>query len=171
MVLGFLNLPSASVVYAKLVTTPSAVYVVGLEKSFASFTLHVTSLSSSTGESVASATFPSSITEGPSGILALSSDSTTLNPRIVWLETGVIRSVSLVPYLTEKPTSVQGSAYTKIVDIGLQSKGHFVALKTDSTGQVLMLDTDKAGLKVIWEFADSVCAYLEPRLCIALLRR
>ncbi|KAH9981995.1 hypothetical protein BJV74DRAFT_852482 [Russula compacta] len=146
---------TASVVYAKLVTTPSAVYVVGLEKSFASFTLHVTSLSSSTGELVASVTFPSSITEGPSGILALSSDSTTLNPRVVWLETGVIRSVSLVPHLTEKPTSVEGSVYTKIVDIGLQSKGHFVALKTDSTGRVLMLDADKAGLKVIWEFADS----------------
>jgi hypothetical protein len=59
---------------------------------------------------------------------------------------------------------VKGSAYGKIIDIGLQSKGHFVALKTDDTGRVLKLDAGKEGLKVIWEFADSVskCAVSRP---------
>jgi hypothetical protein len=89
-------------------------------------------------------------------MLTLSSDTATLDPRVVWLEAGVIRSVSLVPHLTEKPTIVKGSAYSKIVDIGLQSKGHFVALNTDDTGRVLTLDASKAGLRVIWEFDDSV---------------
>jgi hypothetical protein len=145
-----------SVVYTKLVTTPSTVYVIGLSKSFASYTLHVTSLSSSTGELVASVNFPSSISEGSSGILTLSSDTATLDPRVVWLDAGVIRSVSLVPYLTENPITVKGSTYSKIVDIGLQSKGHFVALSIDDTGRVLTLDANKAGLKVIWEFDDSV---------------
>lgn len=74
-----------------------------------------------------------------------------------------MHSVSLVPSLTEKPTSVKGS-FSKIIDIGLQDKGHFVALNTDDTGRVLSLDTSKAGLKVIWEFEDSVSIYLEPHL-------
>jgi ER membrane protein complex subunit 1 len=94
------------------------------------------------------------------GILTLFSDTAT---RVVWLEAGTIRSVSLVPSLTEKPTSVKGS-YSKIIDIGLQDKGHFIALNTDGLGRVLSLDTSKAGLKVIWEFEDSVSIYLEPHL-------
>jgi hypothetical protein len=146
-----------------LVTTPSTIYAIGLSKSFASYTLHVTSLSSSTGELVASVDFPSSIAEGSLGMLTLFSDTTTLDPRVVWLEASAIRSVSLVPYLTEKPTSVKGS-YIKIIDIGLQDKGHFIALNTDDTGRVLSLDTSKTGLKVIWEFEDSVSIYLEPHL-------
>ena len=94
-------------------------------------------------------------------MLTLFSDATTPHPRVVWLEAGAIRSVSLVPYLTEKSTSVKGS-YSKIIDVGLQDKGHFIALGTDDTGRVLGLD--KAGLKVIWEFEDSVSVYLKPHL-------
>ena len=139
-----------------MVITPSTVYVIGLSKSFATYILHVTSLSSSTGELVASVDFSSSIAEGSSGVLILSSDATTLDPRVVWLEAGAIRSVSLVPYLTEKPSSVKGSTYSKIVDIGLQSKGHFIALNTDDTGQIFTLDANNVGLKAIWVFADSV---------------
>jgi hypothetical protein len=145
----------ASVVYTKLVTTLSTVYVIGLSKSSASYTLHVTSLSSSTGELVASVKFPSSIAEGSSDMLTLSSDTATLDPRVVWLEAGVIHSVSLVPHLTEKPTSVKDSTHSKIIDIGLQSKGHFIALNTDDTGRVFALDANNVGLKVVWEFADS----------------
>ena len=96
-------------------------------------------------------------------MLTLFSDTTTLDPRVVWLEAGSIRSVSLAPSLTEKPTSVKGS-YNKIIDIGLQDKGYFIALNTDDTGQVVTLDTSKAGLKVIWEFENSVSIYLEPHL-------
>jgi hypothetical protein len=139
-----------------LVTTPSTVYVIGLSKSYATYTLHVTSLSSSTGELVASLKFSSGIAEGPSDVLTLSSEPATLDPRVVWLEAGTIHSVSLVPYLTEKPTFVRDSTYSKIIDIGLQNKGHFVALNTDNTGQVLALDANSAGLKVIWAFDDSV---------------
>lgn len=94
-------------------------------------------------------------------MLTLFSDTITLDPRVVWLEAGTIRSVSLIPYLTEKSTSVKGS-YSKIVDIGLQDKGYFVALGTDDTGQVLNLDN--AGLKVIWEFEESVSVYLKSHL-------
>jgi hypothetical protein len=143
----------ASVVYAKLVTTPSTVYVIGLTKTLASKTLHISSLSTSTGELVASKNFPLSVAVGPSDVLSLSSNAAALIPRVVWLEAGTIRSIALVPKLMGKPTSVTGT-YARIVDIGLQSKGHFVALTADGTGRILKLDADE--LKVIWEFTDSV---------------
>jgi hypothetical protein len=143
-----------------LVVTPSTIYVVGLAKSFASYTLHVTSLSSYNGEVVASVHIPSGITEESSDVVVLSSDTTTLKPRVVWLEAGALRSVQLVPSLTAKPSFVQGSIYRKIIDLGLQGKGHFVALKTDGTGRVLTLDAEK-GLKSIYEFPDSVSPHPE----------
>ncbi len=96
-------------------------------------------------------------------MLTLSSDTATLDPRVVWLEAGAIHSVSLVPNLTEKPTFVKGS-YSKIIDIGLQDKGHFIALDIDDTGRLLSLDASIVGLKVIWVFEDSVSVYLEPHL-------
>jgi len=152
--------------YARLVATPSTIYVVGLAKSLASYTLHVTSLSSSTGEVVASVKFSSSIVEGSSAVLTLSPGPTTANPRIVWLEAGAIRSVSLVPQLTDKPTLVKGSEYRKIIDIGLESKGYFVALKTDDTGRVLRFDAERGILEVIWEFGNSVSAHSESRFLL-----
>jgi ER membrane protein complex subunit 1 len=160
---GPLTLLSDSVTYTTLVVTPDTVYVVGLAKSFASYTLHVTSLSSSSGEVVASVDIPSSIAEGPSDMVVLSSDTSTLKPRVVWLEAGALRSVQLVPSLTAKPVFAQGSVYRKIIDVGLQSKGHFVALKTGDTGRVFTHDAEK-GLKVIYEFPDSVSTYSRLRL-------
>jgi hypothetical protein len=153
------TLRSSSVIYAKLVTTPSAVYVVGTSISPASHTLHITSLSVSTGELLASIDIPWSIAEGQSDLLTLSSDITKLDSRVVWLEAGTIYSLALVPNLAEKPTPLKGPAYSKMIDVGLQNKGHFVALKADDTGRVLKLDAETACLKVVWEFADSVSAY------------
>ncbi len=103
---------------------------------------------------VASTNIPLSVAVVPSGVLTLSSDAASLFPRFVWLEAGTIRSMALAPGLTEKPTSVTGPAYTRIVDIGLHNKGHFVALTENGSGRILKLDVDK--LKVIWEFTDSV---------------
>lgn len=142
---------SASVVYFKLVTTPSTIYVIGLTKSsLASKTLHVSSLSTSTGVLVATTDIPLSVVVGPSDVLALSSDAAT---RLVWLEASTIRSLELASNLKAKPTSVSGSAYSRIVDISLQSKGHFVAQTTNGTSRILRLEVDK--LKAIWEFPDS----------------
>ena len=77
-------------------------------------------------------------------------------PRVAWLEAGNIRAVALTPELKATPVSVIGAAYERVIDIGLAEKGHFVALKSDGSGRVLKLDSEKAGLKVIWEFSDSV---------------
>ena len=144
----------ASIVYFKLVTTPSTVYIIGLAKSLASKTLHVSSISTSTGVLVTTTEIPLSVEVEPSDVLVLSSDAATPISRLVWLEAGTIRSLELVSNLTAKSTSVSGSAYSRIVDIGLQSKGHFVAQTANGTSRILKLEVDQ--LKAIWEFPDSV---------------
>lgn len=144
-----------------MVPTSSAVYVIGLAKSFASYTLHVTALSPSDGTVLSTADVPSSITEGPESILPLRRlVNGTEAARVVWLEGGKIRSVGLTPDLHEKPTLVKGAAYVEVVSTGLEDHGLFVAIKDDGSGRVVKLDDDNTGLKVIWEFADSVSDFL-----------
>ncbi|THH17682.1 hypothetical protein EW146_g3182 [Bondarzewia mesenterica] len=139
------------VLYSKVIATHSTIYLIGVAKSFASYTLTVTTISPLTGEVLATADIPSSISDGPFGLISLQD----VLPRVVWLEAGSIRSVQLTPELKEKPASVKGAAYDRIIDVGLGGRGHFVALKSDGSGRVLKLDTERGGLKVIWEFSDS----------------
>ena len=149
-------------------TTPSNIFVIGLTKSLASKILHVTSLSTSTGVLVATTDIPLSVAVGPSDVLVLSSDAATLIPRLVWLEAGIIRPLELVPNLKAKQASVSGSAYSRIVDISLQSKGHFVAQTANGTSHIMKLEVDK--LKAIWEFPDSVSTRIQ-HSSLALLMR
>lgn len=119
----------------------------------------MTSLSISSGEELASANIPSSITDGPSSLLSLSPATTTSAPQIVWLESGSIKSVALTEKLDSKPTAVKGASYEQVLDVGLADQGYFVALKAgDGTARVVKsAEGEKEGLKVVWEFADSVC--------------
>lgn len=146
----------SQVIHSKIVATPTTTYVIGLSKSFASYTLHVTSLSTSSGEELASANIPSSITDGPSSLLSLS--PTASAPQIVWLESGSIKSVALTEKLDSKPTAVKGASYEQVLDVGLSEQGYFVALKAgDGTARIVKsANGEKEGLKVIWEFSDSV---------------
>lgn len=148
---------SSLVIYSKIVPTVSAIYVLGLTKSFASYTLHVTVLSPSDGSVLADAGVSSSIATGPESVLALSrSGEENGVVRAVWLEGGVIRSVALTPEMKDKPVAVKGAVYQEVIDTGLSDHGIFVALKEDGSGRVIKLNEDGTGLKVIWEYADSV---------------
>lgn len=150
--------------YSAVIPTGSAVYAIGLAKSFASYTLHITALSPVDGSVLADVDVPSSITgDGPTSFLALSmknkEDPTEYAAvQIAWLEGGTIKSVGLTAELKGKPVSVKGAAYEKIIDAGLGDYGMFVALKDDGSGRVIKLSEEEKGLKVIWEFADSVCS-------------
>ena len=145
----------SSVVYSKIFPTPTTLYLVGLTKSLASYTLHVTSLSSASGELIESGDYPSSITTGLSQVFVLSDNKAPDTPaRVAWLEGGAIKSFPLVPDLKSKLSLVKGAVYKNIQDVGLSEYGQFVATTENGSGRVVKLTPD--GLKVVWEFSDSV---------------
>ncbi|GBE86822.1 hypothetical protein SCP_1000640 [Sparassis crispa] len=142
------------VVYSKIIATPSVTYVVGLAKSFASYTLHVTTLSSSTGELLESMSIPSSIKDGLVDFLVLSTaGQSELTPHAIWFEDGSIRVLKLTPEIKETSSTSKGAVYKRVVDVGLSEHGQFVALKDDGTAHIFKLTED--GLKAVWEFRDS----------------
>ncbi|KAI0758760.1 hypothetical protein C8Q74DRAFT_1299849 [Fomes fomentarius] len=142
------------VVYSKICVTPSTVYLLGLSKSVASYTLHITSLSTQNGGLIKSGDYPSSITTGPSQVLILDDvRAAERAPRIVWLEEGVIKSFPLTPDLKTKLTVLKGTIYQKLEDVGLSEYGQFVAITDDGSGRVIKLSSE--GLKVTWEYSDS----------------
>lgn len=138
-----------------MIATSNTIYLIGLAKSFASYTLHVTTLSTQTGEVISTADISSSIKDGLVDFLVIrrSSDE-AVTPRIVWLEQESIRSIALTPTLDGK--SIKGSAYKSIVDVGLSEHGELVAIKTDGSSRILKLDADGSGIRSIWEYAESV---------------
>ncbi|KAF9817392.1 hypothetical protein IEO21_03446 [Rhodonia placenta] len=142
------------VAYSRLIATSSTVYVVGLAKSFTSYTLHVSAVSAKTGEFITSIDVPSSITNGLTDFFVLASNKhPQVKPRVMWLEGGAIKSFPLTPELKETPMMIKGAEYQKIVDVGFSEHGQFVAIKEDGAGRVIRLGED--GVKVIWEFAES----------------
>lgn len=144
-------------VYSQVIATSNTIYLIGLAKSFTSYTLHVTTLSTQTGEVISTADISSSIKDGLVDFLVIrrSSDE-AVTPRIVWLEQESIRSIALTPTLDGKSTTIKGSAYKSIVDVGLSEHGELVAIKTDGSSRILKLDADGSGIRSIWEYAESV---------------
>ena len=98
---------------------------------------------------------PSSIENGPDDFLTLS-PSASEDPRLVWIEKGVVKSVALTPKLTNKPQSLKGSTNAGIVDVGLLEHGLFVVKKEDGSASVFRLNQNT--IESIWDFADSVCS-------------
>jgi hypothetical protein len=150
--------------YSKLVVTPDAIYVIGISKSFASFTLHATSLHPSTGAVLSTRPIPSSIREPLNEFLALPSSALnnrkTQQPHIVWLEQNSLKFISLTPKLDNNAKSMKG-AYSKIIDANSGDHGHFVAIETDGTSKVMNVGD---GLMDVLAFEGSVSSYL---LCLA----
>jgi len=149
------------VILERLTVTVSTVYIIGLANSFASYTLHVTALSAETGELLTTRNIPSSIENGSGDFFTLS-PSTSEDPRLVWIEKGVVKSVALTPKITSKPQSLKGSTNARIVDVGLSEYGLFVVRKEDGSASVFKLNQDV--IESIWDFADSV------RYCIVSLQ-
>ena len=160
---------SSLVVYTRVFATPSTVYLLGLSKSLSSYTLHITSLSTDTGEAIHSGHIPSSISTSLLEAFILSDPKVPqTSPQVVWFEQGKIKSLELTPELKAKPAAVQGAVYKKIQDVSLSEHGHFVAIAEDGSGRVIKLTPD--GLKVIWDYSDSVrppFVFLPPASSIA----
>ncbi|KAJ3784551.1 DUF1620-domain-containing protein [Lentinula aff. detonsa] len=130
--------------YSAISVTDDALYLVGLESSFASYMLHITTLSPTTGQILSSATIPSSISDGLNDFLVL-------QEAIIWLENGVVKSFILTPSLNEKVDQLKNAPFKKLLDVGLGSHGMFIVLKADESGQLVTCDNGKLVLNKDFE--------------------
>ncbi|KAF8512945.1 DUF1620-domain-containing protein [Hysterangium stoloniferum] len=147
---------SSSILFSKLISTVTATYVVGLTKSFRSYTLHVVVLDSSTGALISSTDLSSSI-NGPADFVTLTSAKTP-NPILAWLDEGYIKAVVLDKDLKSKIRSNRDNIYEEIKDLGVNDAGILLALKQDGTSHVLRIDQEAQGVGKIWEFSNSALA-------------
>lgn len=116
----------------------------------------MSAFSASTGQLLADVHIPSSIHDGLTDFLVLSDTVDDESaPYIVWLEKGALKFVRLTENLDAKTKHLKGSSFKRILNIGLNERGWFVALKEDGTGVALRTDKDSMGLKHLWEFAES----------------
>ncbi|KAH7927025.1 DUF1620-domain-containing protein [Leucogyrophana mollusca] len=144
------------IMYSQVIVDHSTVYGIGLAKSVASYTLHVTALSISSGEVTASVNIPANIADGLSDFLGVSAGSgSAVTPCIAWLEQGAIKAALLKPDLKGQIMAIPALKYKSIVDVGLTRNGQFMAVKDDGAAQVLHLDAQTSSLRPIWEFAGS----------------
>ncbi|KAL4255601.1 ER membrane protein complex subunit 1 [Pleurotus pulmonarius] len=149
--------PSALVIFSKVVTTTTHVYVIGLSKTPSSYKLHVAVLSSGAGELVQLSDISSSITAGLNDLMVVRRADEVL---VVWLEQGSLKYLTLSPNLHSSPTAVKGSAFKRIVDVGLGEYGQFLAVKDDGSSRIFKLDGSV--LKSVWEFSASGNRHADP---------
>jgi hypothetical protein len=147
---------SSLTIFTHVLATPTTIYLIGLAKSIASYTLHLTTLSTSTGEEVSSTHVTSSITHVSDIYPVQDLRQSSATPVIAWLQQDELMSFALTPQLGGKPKSAKGTKYKELVDVGLRNHGQLVAIASDSSSSVLQLATDASGFKTLWNFADSV---------------
>ena len=148
---------SSLTVISHVLATPTTIYLVGLAKSLASYTLHVTALSTSTGVEISSAHVPSSIIKMSDLISVRDLRQSSITPVVVWLQNGQIMSYPLTPELGGKHKSTTAVKYRELVDVGLRNHGYLVAIERNGSSSVLQLTMDASTFKTIRIFADSVC--------------
>ncbi|PPQ71078.1 hypothetical protein CVT25_007866 [Psilocybe cyanescens] len=167
-------------IYSSIHVTPTALVALGLSKSTASFTLHLTSLDVSSGAVVQSTGVPSSIADPLTQFAVLStsassssSSSSSRNgkgetPVILWLSHSSLFYLPLSrAALSAKPTprprkaklEGTGAGLERIVDVGLSALGHAVVSRNDGSAFVVKVsgdgEGDDVGVETAWEFAGS----------------
>ncbi|KAF8325526.1 hypothetical protein F5887DRAFT_1065329 [Amanita rubescens] len=141
------------VIYTKVFSTSYAVYVIGVAKSTASYTLHITALSSSTGQVLNDVNVPSNIADPASDLILLSLHVPhEYRPRIAWLEDGQVKSKALTPDLKNAVGKVKNVEFEKLLDVGLSSYGHFVGLKKGEPARLLKMEDDGTSIQLLGEF-------------------
>ena len=123
-----------------------------MAKSIASYTLHVSTLSPSTGQVIVSANILSSIVDPLAHFAVLTRPDTT-HPQALWIEQETLRFVGLTPTLKEKGRQLKGTGYTRIMDIGLNDQGHAVISRKEGSSFVLKFDEVNSA-KSVWEFVE-----------------
>jgi outer membrane protein assembly factor BamB len=144
------------ILYSHIIADPSTVYLVGFAKSFASYTLHVTTLSVTTGELIASVNIPANIKDEQSKFVAVSSQiGPTITACVNWLEGSTLKAAVLTPDLKGQIMALPGVKYDRISDFGLSTNGQFLAIKEGGAAHVMHFDPQASSLRPIWEFGDA----------------
>ncbi|KAG9004471.1 hypothetical protein FRB94_002342 [Tulasnella sp. JGI-2019a] len=140
--------------HSKIVVTEKTVHVIGLVKSFASYTLSVTALDAITGKEISTTLIPSSIEDITRDILTLVR-RTHPNPQLVWREGTSLKSVALSASNRQSQTPLVIPGFTKIFDVSLDTSGYFVALRTNgSTAVFSQVEDSRVGIEKTWDFMD-----------------
>ncbi|KAM6494809.1 Protein of unknown function (DUF1620) domain containing protein [Amanita muscaria] len=141
------------VIYNKVFSTSYAVYVIGVSKSIASYTVHITSLHSSTGEVLNDVEVPSSVAQ-PFHEMALMSLHVPhqYRPRIAWLEDGQIKSKALTPDLKNRVGFVKDLKVDRIIDVGVSDHGYLVGWTKGAPTHILKMVEDGTLIKAWGQF-------------------
>ncbi|KDQ19878.1 hypothetical protein BOTBODRAFT_27299 [Botryobasidium botryosum FD-172 SS1] len=138
------------VLFSRITATPSAVFVVGLTKSFASYTIQIVQLDLQTGLPLAVKDVHSSVTSVADVLGPLSHETLST---VVWLENGILKTVALTPGLKSlSPAISKGPQYRKLVDVGMEAHGAFAAIDEDGNAHVLNVKENDAGSLVVGSF-------------------
>ncbi|KAF6749878.1 hypothetical protein DFP72DRAFT_1013730 [Ephemerocybe angulata] len=146
---------SSLTLFTKLLTTTDTVYVIGVSSSFASYTLHVVSLSSSTGQVLADSEIPSSIVNASADLFAFVHSGSAF---AAWLENGNARSLLLSPTLKNKQAqTLSKQSFEELLDVGLSDLGLFVG--KGSRGSTVINLGDNASLGSTIGSSDASAIY------------
>ncbi|KAG8863325.1 hypothetical protein FRB96_008816 [Tulasnella sp. 330] len=145
--------------HSRIIATERAVYVVGLVKSFASYTLSVTALDAATGTEISTTLIPSSIDDIERDLLTLTKRNMP-HPQLVWRQGTSLRSMALASssdvQQSQKPLITPG--YSKLLDVHLGSSGYFVALRSNGSASVFRQGDESVGVDMVWDFMDLAAA-------------
>jgi hypothetical protein len=147
---------SSTTFFTKIVRSSTALYVIGLTKSFRSYTLTVVPLNPADGEVIETANVLSDLADFDSYrvLLGTNRGSTSL----VWLEGESIKTSTLTEDLSQikKTTSTKYGPYSRILEVGVEEFGYLAAIKTDGEEQIYRIARDGLGVNKVASFDSSV---------------
>ncbi|KAH9476635.1 ER membrane protein complex subunit 1 [Psilocybe cubensis] len=160
-------------IYSDILISPSSqhIHLIGLSSSTASFTLHTTALSISSGEVIEnlSGGVPSSISDPLTQFFVVRASATskdTGKPVILWLSKSTLYylplpSTSSSKQFKPRPQALKNSGSAgleKLVDVGLGKEGHVVVGRSDGSSLVLRVaeqGEEEVVAESVWEFEGS----------------
>ena len=147
---------SSTTVFTKIVRSSTALYVIGVTKSFRSYTLTVVSLNPGNGEVIETVNIPSDLADLDNYrvLLGPGRGPTTL----VWLEGESVKTVTLTADLSQikKATSTKYGPYDRVLDLGVEELGYLAAIKKNGEADIYRIDRDGLGMKKVVSLDSSV---------------
>lgn len=155
--------------FSQLASTASTVYTVGVVEASGSYSLHAESLDSSSGSSITTFTIPSHVADTSKNVILLSSGSRA-PPTLVWVEKDSLKAKLLHTDAAKGPV-ITLDGFVALVDVQLSTDGYLVALRANHTASIFKADGTSKGVRLLWEFSDSVRWHLVFGIIYSYYRR